>query len=65
MRTKKIKLVDVNLDAFADKKNVADLKKEEGRIFDHLSKDDADAAYAELWDAINPKKADTQPATTE
>lgn len=61
LNTKRIKGVDVNLDAFAGAKNLTELKKEEGRIFDHLPKDEAAAAYAELWDAI--KKEDTQPAT--
>jgi len=53
---KRIKEVDVNLDALKDIKSMAELKKEPGRIFGHLSQSDESAAYDELGAALGLTK---------
>lgn len=58
--SKRIKEVDVNLDAFKDVKNVTELKKEPGRIFGHLSTEEESAAYDELGAALGLKTAATK-----
>ncbi len=52
---KRIFGVHVNIDAFKDFKTLDALKKEPGKIFEHLGSK-SDNAYAELFDAISPKK---------
>lgn len=55
--------VDVNLDAFKEYKSLAELKKEPGKIFAHLSSADQDASYEELAGALKiAKPADQKPA---
>jgi len=54
---KRISGVDVNLDAFKDVKSAAELKKEPGRIFGHLSSAQESAAYDELAAALGLTKA--------
>lgn len=55
--SKRIKDVDINLDAFKDVKNITELKKEPGRIFGHLSTLEENAAYDELGAALGLKPA--------
>lgn len=64
--SKRIKEVDVNLDAFKDIKNVTELKKEPGRIFGHLPASEENAAYDELAATLGLTKpaASAQPAST-
>jgi len=52
---KRIFGVHVLVDAFKDFKSFDALKKEAGKIFEHL-KEDADKAYTELWSEISPKE---------
>ena len=42
----------VNLDHFASFKTLKDAKANGPQIFDHLSGDDKDKAYDELWKAL-------------
>lgn len=58
-----IAAVDVNLDAFKDVKSIDELKKEPGRIFEHLSSADENAAYEELAAELGLTKAAAQNAT--
>lgn len=60
--SKRIKDVDVNLEAFKDVRNIAELKKEPGRIFGHLSQADENAAYDELGAELGLKTAATKTA---
>ena len=52
---KRIFGVHVNIDAFKEFKSLDALKKEPGKIFEHLGAD-SDKAYVELFDTISPKK---------
>lgn len=60
--SKRIKDADVNLDAFRDVKNIAELKKEPGRIFGHLSTEEESAAYDELGAELGLKTPATKTA---
>jgi hypothetical protein len=66
MNNKRIKEIDVNLDALKDVKNITELKKEPGRIFGHLSQSEENAAYDELGAALGIIKptAQSQPAAS-
>jgi len=46
--SKRIRGVDVNLEAFKGVKSMGELKKEPGRIFGHLPAEEENAAYEEL-----------------
>jgi hypothetical protein len=63
--TKKIKEVDVNLDAFKDYKTEAKLAEEPGQIFGHLSAEDKKAAYNELAIALGIAKAPAEALPAE
>lgn len=54
---KRIKEVDVNLDAFKGVKSLSELKKEPGKIFGHLSESEESAAYDELAAELGLKPA--------
>jgi hypothetical protein len=61
---KRIKGVDINLDALKDVKNITELKKEPGRIFGHLSASEENAAYDELGAELGFKTTATKTAET-
>ena len=60
--SKRIKDVDVNLDAFKEVRNITELKKEQGRIFGHLPPSEESAAYDELGAELGLKTAATKSA---
>jgi len=63
--SKRIKEVDVNLDAFKDVKNITELKKEPGKIFGHLPASEESAAYDELASALGLTKPGAQSKPVE
>lgn len=65
MKKVKIAGVSINLDAFKDYKSLAELKNEPLKIFEHLSKEEQDKAYADLWNELDPKKKNAEPPAAQ
>jgi len=62
MRTVTVVGVHINLDQLGSFKNLKELKSKGDQIFDHLSGEEKDKAYDELW-KVGYSTSTDQPAT--
>lgn len=52
----RIKGVHINADHFTDHKTIKALKADDRKFFSHLSKDQQEDAYSELWQHLHPEE---------
>ena len=52
----RVKGVHINADHFAEHKNVKALKADDRKLFAHISKEEQEEAYAELWQQLHPEE---------